>query len=285
MNHRIISILKGIVVIAGVGSLVLVTILLFPASAPAVPTIAWTPATVTSEVAREYSKTVPVSFISSEDVTNVQVRVVPELQPFVQVRPAAFAVINKGQTASVTVIFSASKTAPFGTVKGTIQLRVGNTLAKPLPVSLLVTVVPLPPDPGPAGKATLQGIDSDGDGLRDDVQRSIALTFPESARTRAAMTQYAVAFLLSLLLGNGDAGALRENAAEVSRSIECIAHVLGADRMSAETQRLDSLLRNTRPRIDAYITTNARLSGQSFSATPRSRWKSSCSFDVDSMEN
>ena len=33
----------------------------------------------------------------------------------------------------------------------------------------------LPPDPGEAGKVTVEGIDSDGDGVRDDVQRYIAL--------------------------------------------------------------------------------------------------------------
>jgi hypothetical protein len=32
---------------------------------------------------------------------------------------------------------------------------------------------PLPPDPGAAGKETIEGIDSDGDGVRDDIQRWI----------------------------------------------------------------------------------------------------------------
>ncbi|MCF6156788.1 MAG: hypothetical protein E3K36_16465 [Candidatus Brocadia sp.] len=31
----------------------------------------------------------------------------------------------------------------------------------------------LPPDPGKAGKETLLGIDTDGDGVRDDIQRRI----------------------------------------------------------------------------------------------------------------
>ena len=45
----------------------------------------------------------------------------------------------------------------------------------------------LPPDPGEAGKATLEGIDSDQDGIRDDIQRYIALTYPDSQKTRAAL--------------------------------------------------------------------------------------------------
>ena len=47
----------------------------------------------------------------------------------------------------------------------------------------------LPPDPGAAGKATLAGIDAGGDGVRDDVQRWIALTYPNSQKTRAVLTQ------------------------------------------------------------------------------------------------
>jgi hypothetical protein len=33
----------------------------------------------------------------------------------------------------------------------------------------------IPPDPGEAGKATLEGIDSDNDGVRDDIERWIVL--------------------------------------------------------------------------------------------------------------
>jgi len=47
----------------------------------------------------------------------------------------------------------------------------------------------LPPDPGAAGKLTLSGIDSDNDGVRDDVQRWIVMTYPNSQKTRAALTQ------------------------------------------------------------------------------------------------
>ena len=48
-------------------------------------------------------------------------------------------------------------------------------------------VTELPPDPGAAGKATLEGIDADGDGLRDDLQRFIAISYPDSGRTRAGL--------------------------------------------------------------------------------------------------
>lgn len=49
--------------------------------------------------------------------------------------------------------------------------------------------ITLPPDPGEAGKATLAGIDSDNDGVRDDVQRWIVINYPNSQKTRAALVQ------------------------------------------------------------------------------------------------
>ncbi|MBC7984846.1 MAG: hypothetical protein H7Y02_13445 [Candidatus Obscuribacterales bacterium] len=45
----------------------------------------------------------------------------------------------------------------------------------------------LPPDPGEAGKATIDGIDADKDGVRDDVQRFIHETWPNSERARKAL--------------------------------------------------------------------------------------------------
>ncbi|MGH8488103.1 MAG: hypothetical protein ACREXS_04330 [Gammaproteobacteria bacterium] len=71
----------------------------------------------------------------------------------------------------------------------------------------------MPPDPGEAGKAALEGIDSDGDGVRDDIQRYIALNFPDSAKTRAALTQQAKTFQ-SMLIGANDKSASMRNAME-----------------------------------------------------------------------
>jgi hypothetical protein len=45
----------------------------------------------------------------------------------------------------------------------------------------------LPTDPGEEGKKTLAGIDSDNDGVRDDIQREIFFAFPESERVREAL--------------------------------------------------------------------------------------------------
>jgi hypothetical protein len=76
--------------------------------------------------------------------------------------------------------------------RGTLQRSTSPTM------TVFVTLPGLPPDPGEAGKATLEGIDYDHDGMRDDVQRYIALTYPYSARLRAALTQVAKANLAAI---------------------------------------------------------------------------------------
>lgn len=47
--------------------------------------------------------------------------------------------------------------------------------------------VTLPPDPGEAGKATLSGIDSDNDGVRDDLEREIVFMYPGNDTVRRVL--------------------------------------------------------------------------------------------------
>lgn len=50
----------------------------------------------------------------------------------------------------------------------------------------------LPPDPGPASDETLLGVDANGNGVRDEIERWIALEgAPDSAKLRAALMQKA----------------------------------------------------------------------------------------------
>jgi hypothetical protein len=47
-------------------------------------------------------------------------------------------------------------------------------------------IAKLPPHPGEAGKATILGIDSDGDGVRDDIQIAVTRLIPDDPQRRAA---------------------------------------------------------------------------------------------------
>ena len=63
----------------------------------------------------------------------------------------------------------------------------------------------LPPDPGPAGMLTIEGIDVDKDGIRDDVQRFIAENWGESPRAVRVLTMIAANKLMQVRVG-GDLG-------------------------------------------------------------------------------
>lgn len=47
--------------------------------------------------------------------------------------------------------------------------------------------VTLPPDPGEAGKKTLAGIDSNNDGVRDDLEREIVYMYPQNEEVRRVL--------------------------------------------------------------------------------------------------
>jgi hypothetical protein len=145
-----------------------------------------------------------------------------------------------------------------------------------LPVTINVSArdAGLPPDPGEAGKATLEGIDSDGDGVRDDIQRYIALTYPDSEQTRAALTQRAKS-LQNAILNSGSQQASISNAEAANRSIECIYARRPNDAQEVDEALLAEFL-NTEARTKAYLDFNDHLHGQIFPIKQPNQFISSC---------
>ena len=143
----------------------------------------------------------------------------------------------------------------------------------------------LPPDPGEAGKATLAGVDADGDGMRDDIERYIALTYPDSAKTRAALTQIALAIQAALLDAN-DKGASVDHAIERLNAIRCLRYVRGSSEANSIFNTFRAQLLNTKERSIAYISADDQLGGQVFPGRPPAdQLKSTCTFDPDVMKN
>jgi len=141
----------------------------------------------------------------------------------------------------------------------------------------------LPPDPGAAGKATLAGIDSDGDGVRDDVQRWIALTYPNSQKTRAALTQNAKA-IQQFLLGSANSANSYKNALQMGRVIDCLSYVRPNDSYSIAIEE-KSLMLNTTVRSRAWLQADHHLSGKMFKGLDFADWKKGCNFKPDAMAN
>lgn len=79
------------------------------------------------------------SFTSSVALTNVDVRISPEIAPFVSVSPTHFESIEPGQANTIQFVFSISKDTPPETLQGSVHIRRGpSTIAKPLPVKIEV---------------------------------------------------------------------------------------------------------------------------------------------------
>lgn len=152
-------------------------------------------------------------------------------------------------------------------------------------ISLLVAVNMahaggLPPDPGEAGKATLAGIDSDHDGVRDDVQRWIALTFPNSEKTRAALRQDAIA-MQQLLLDAADPIKSYNNALQEGKAIDCLSYI--RDDSYVLMDELKAIVLNTYLRSKAWLQADKHLSGHMSKGLDYKDWKLGCNFDPDAM--
>ncbi|NUO07215.1 MAG: putative metal-binding motif-containing protein [Candidatus Brocadia sp.] len=140
-------------------------------------------------------------------------------------------------------------------------------------------VVNLPPDPGEEGKKTLLGIDTDGDGVRDDIQRYIYLTYPDDKKLRLGLTYYAKEFQ-GVLKDADDREVCYDHANKMVRHGDCLWYLKGEEAIDI-CRALRAQILNTRERSMAYITYSDNLGGRVISGAPQKEWKDSCSFDVD----
>lgn len=103
----------------------------------------------------------------------------------------------------------------------------------------------------PACEGTVLGCDVDGNGVRDDVDRSIATRFPSSASgSRSVLTQLARTHQ-SFLRDGENAAALRADATTLDHAIACVDVVQGlAARGDVAWER--SQVFNTPERVSAY---------------------------------
>jgi len=139
----------------------------------------------------------------------------------------------------------------------------------------------LPPDPGGEGMLTLLGIDTDSDGVRDDIQRYIYFTYPDDEKLRLGLTYYAKEFQ-GVLEDADDREAAYEHAIKMSRHGECLCFLKGEGAINIRRAIRAEIL-NTRERSIAYIAYSDNLGGRVIRGAPLDEWKNSCSFDVDSI--
>jgi hypothetical protein len=146
----------------------------------------------------------------------------------------------------------------------------------------VVTIDPfaLPPDPGEAGKQTLEGIDSDHDGVRDDVQRYIALQYQSDAAVRAALTQLFRANQTFITTADATPASLRDVALRRGLAQDCLTYTVGDEARSFAIQRvLKAVFLNTKQRSLAFVARDSALSGQFFPLGDPAHYRDGCEFD------
>src|SRR3989339_2095232 len=97
----------------------------------------------------------------------------------------------------------------------------------------------LPPDPGADANKTIAGIDANNNGIRDDVELAIFNTYPNSAKTRAVLLQYALVLQMEVIQPIVNKETVTEVATEGSRADTCLADTL-VPRKSPESSRNDT---------------------------------------------
>ncbi len=280
MNKRITYI-----VVIGVLILTLGSVWLY-AQKSAKPTIKWSQKEVVEFVLPNTTKNVSVSFRSGINLNNVIFFITPGLRNVVSVNPSQFPAISAGNNYNLTLTVNSNSQSQVK-FEGTVHLRDNlnyATNALPLPVTVVVHNQPVPPDPGEAGKQTLEGIDSDNDGVRDDLQRWIVLNYLNSEKRRAALRQYVKASEAFLVAAN-DKGQSIIWDKEMEKSSYCAAYVFGNDDSFRATDEFIAQLNNTELRSRAYIQANSKLGGTFGIQTTMSEWKTWCTFNPDAMDN
>ena len=87
----------------------------------------------------------------------------------------------------------------------------------------------MPPDPGVEADKTVVGVDANKNGIRDDVELAIFKAYPDSAKTRAVLLQYALALQMETTQTVINKDTVTEVVREQSRGFDCIGKILLRD--------------------------------------------------------
>lgn len=206
--------------------------------------------------------------------------------------------IVPGQKVAVTLVISVASSTPAlppRVIAGKVQLVENDEdgaklFEKPLSVSITVSPFLLPPAPDKAlDEATVQGIDSNANGVRDRTERYIGFTYPDSAKLRMGLMQDA-RVSEAILRDSGDKVATRSHAQDEHDALDCLTYLLNddldvIDKITGELTANFAL--DTALRIRADHNANAQFGGMVSGGDylPLNERKIRCSFDPDQLPN
>ena len=161
----------------------------------------------------------------------------------------------------------------------------GSRTEIPTPGLSTIQVPGLPPDPGEAGMKTLDGVDSDHDGVRDDIQRWIAIKFKDSEKKRAALRQLAIA-MQQELRSVDDRIQSQQDSIRTLKAVDCMSGIFEESNQGDQVLReLESLAYNTAERSQAAIKVDKNFDGQEYRSTPVDQATSACNFDPTKLKD
>jgi hypothetical protein len=94
----------------------------------------------------------------------------------------------------------------------------------------------LPLDPGALADKTVAGVDANQNGIRDDVELAVFQAYPNSAKTRAVLLQYALALQMETIQSFVNTSVVTEIVTEEGRAHSCVGDTL-VPRKSPESSR------------------------------------------------
>jgi hypothetical protein len=251
-----------------VGGVVIVLALMSVKAVRATPPVSWKPEPFDVAVPPGGELSTKVTAVVSQDIPATKVEVTGGMERYVtSIQPVVLPALTAGSEVTIALTFRVATGTSLGTKNGTLQLKrkTGGPAvqARPLPLALTVGTLRYPPDPGEAGKETLEGIDSDSDGVRDDIQRYIEINYADQGQVRSGLRQYARSLQDSLLDASSQSGSVA-NAHDGMRARECLRVRLGSDLAYDASGELRAFALNTESRSRAYILFNGQLGGEVF---------------------
>lgn len=139
----------------------------------------------------------------------------------------------------------------------------------------------LPPDPGAEADKTVAGIDANKNGIRDDVELAIFKEYPDSAKTRAALLQYALALQMEVVQKIVNGGTVGAIANKQDRAFFCITKIIPGE--GDEYKAMVAIEKYNKSIFDKQFNTESRKIAhkQFYSNLKSGRIDDSVSCDID----
>lgn len=165
-----------------------------------------------------------------------------------------------------------------------IQAKLAGKLSNAITIDInwITDGITLPPAPDTnINNATLEGIDINNNGVRDDVERKIFHRYPK--RLHRALLMYSAILYQEALVRPLEMA--KETQKIGTKSLDCQLYLMGlddeinSDEFSTVTFLEDATF-NTKERVRKYLDYNIALSGGSYGSSPRDWNRDACSPDV-----